>query len=205
MLKTTDGTIDPTSRNWALSLPFVFFAGTLLLALGLAFLNSRSGSVNLMPGESLALPALVLIAVYAFALDALLRRKGGLRRPEHAKPRRILLLVSTFVAAPVLGLLVAPALNGLFVSGAAQEVVVSVEHIETRTVSRSDQLHYYAHIAPGEAIKAGIAPGRYFMGRYDKAWAPDAIRPLPEVDRIRIRFRPGLFGANTLLAALPDD
>ena len=205
MLNASDGNIDPTSRNWALSLPFVFFAGTLLLAVGLAFLNSRSGSVNLMPGESLALPALVLIGLYVFALNAMLLRKGGLRHPAHAKPRRILLLVSTLAASPVLGLIIAPALNGLVFSGPGQSVVVAIEHIESRPVSRSERIHYYARIEATEAIRAGIAPGRYFMGCYDEAWEPDAIRPLSEVDRVRILFRPGLFGAKALLAVLPED
>ncbi len=205
MLKTTDKNLDQQSRNWALALPFVFFAGTLLLAVALAFLNTRFGSVNMMPGESLALPALVLIGLYVFALNALLLRKGGLRHPAHAKPRRILLLVSTLAASPVLGLLVAPALNGLVFSGPGQSVVVAIEHIESQPVSRSDQIHYYARIEATEAIRAGIAPGRYFMGRYDEAWEPDAIRPLSEVDRVRILFRPGLFGAKALLAVLPED
>ena len=75
-----------------------------MLALGLAVLNVRYGSLHLLPGESLWLPAAIFIVIYAMLLNGQLLR--GLALPGGHVCR--LLVAVSLVAAPVLDLLVAP-------------------------------------------------------------------------------------------------
>ena len=193
--------IDAHTKRKILLLPFLFFAVTLVLAAGLAGLNALTGSsLNLLPGESLRAPAFVLILLYAISLNRQLKR-AGLEHAVHSKPRLALLTLSTLVAAPVLGLLLAPALNGLMSLGGESTSIASVVGVESTHVKRSNRLHYYARIEAG----AGLPAGRYFLGRYDWAWAPEyANSPLNEIKQIGIRYRTGMLGARTLLEAVPS-
>ena len=191
---------DARTQRAVLVPPFAFFAATLVLALCLAVLNARYGSLNLLPGESLWLPATIFIVVYAMLLNGHLLR-AGLALPERARIRHLLVAVSTLVAAPVLGLLVAPALNGLIGAGPERIAVVRVAGIETSHVSRSARLHYYARLDSGAAP---LPPGRYFMGRYDEAWElPATSAPPLQIVQVSVRYRTGLLGARTLLEVVP--
>ena len=191
---------DARTQRAVLVPPFAFFAGTLVLALALAVLNARFGSLNVLPGESLWLPAVILITLYAMLLNGHLLR-AGLALPERARIRHLLVAVSTLVAAPVLGMLVAPALNGLIGAGPERIAVVGIAGIETTHVSRSSRLHYYARL---DESAAPLPPGRYFMGRYDEAWEPPETLATPlSITHVSVRYRTGLLGARTLLEVAP--
>lgn len=191
----------PRVQRAVLLRPFLFFAGALLLALLFAVLNTYFGSLNLLPGESLWFPGLILIGLYAFLLNASLLR-AGLALPERERARYLLVAVSTLAASPVLGLLIAPAVNGLVGTGPERIAVVPVSRIESTTVSRSSRLHYYARL-DGSLESAGLPPGRYFMRRYDEAWEPpEAAVPL-SITQVSVRYRTGLLGARTLLEVVP--
>lgn len=184
-----------------LLLPFAFFAGSLVLALALAALNATFGSLNTLPGERLWLPGAALITLYGLALNAQLRRAGLAQDGQATKLRRILLAVSTLAATPVLGLLVAPAINGLGGAGPDSMVVAPVARIESSPVRRSRKIHYFALL---HDTSPDLPPGRYFMGRYDHAWSPDdAGVTLSEIRQVSVRYRTGLLGARTLLAVEP--
>ena len=195
------GTPAQPSKRRILLLPFAFFAGSLVLAVGLAALNTTFGSLNTLPGETLWLPAAALIALYAWSLNAQLRRAGLTQDGQATKLRRILLSASTLAAAPVLGLMVAPAVNGLGGTGPDSAVVAPVTRIESTPVRRSRKIHYFAHL---NDTSPDLPPGRYFMGRYDHAWSPDdAGIPLSSIRQVNVRYRMGLLGARTLLAVEP--
>lgn len=194
---------DPTQRSKLriLLLPFAFFAGSLVVALALAALNAQFGSLNTLPGESLWLPGATLIAIYALTLNTQLQRAGLAQKVQAIKLRRILLAVSTLAATPVLGLLIAPALNGLGASGPEHTAVAPVVRIESSPVRRSRRIHYFAHL---NDASPDLPPGRYFMGRYDNAWSPDDSKAsLSEIKQVSVRYRTGLLGARTLLAVEP--
>ena len=154
------------SKRRTLLLPFAFFIGSLVLAVALAALNAAFGSLNTLPGERLWLPAGGLIALYALALNTQLRQAGLAADGQATKLRRLLQAVSTLAAAPVLGLMVAPAINGLGSAGPDNVVVAPVARIESSPVRRSRQIHYFAHL---HDATPDLPPGRYFMGRYDRA------------------------------------
>lgn len=195
--------LDPNKRQRVLLLPFGFFAMTLLLALVLAGLNALFGSVNRLPGENLMWPALALIAFYVWGLYVLLCRVG-LQGSEFQRIRQILIAVSTLAASPVIGWLIAPGLNGLMASGPEVVEVVPVQRFDTSYVKNKRLPHYYAIVAAG-ATSAALPAGRYFMGRYDAAWRPGDDKPLSDIKRVAVRYRPGLLGARTLLEAVPAD
>lgn len=94
--------------------------------------------------------------------------RAGLALPERTRVRHLLVAVSTLVAAPVLGIAVAPALNGLIGAGPERIAVVGIAGIETTHVSRGSRLHYYARL---DEAAASLPPG-VVMGRYDEAWSP---------------------------------
>ncbi|MFT3848433.1 MAG: hypothetical protein QM739_07065 [Propionivibrio sp.] len=197
--------LDRITRRNVLLLAFGFFAGTLLLALALAALNFRLGSVNLLPGESLWLPSVVLIMLYALMLNASLAI-AGLQAPAYRKIRRVLIGVSTLAASPVIGLFVVPAINGLAATGPEQAVVVPVRGIELSYAKNRRTPYYYARVAHDAAAARQLPAGRYFMGRYDRAWSPRGIDVRPEdIRSVRIRYRSGLLGARTLLEVMPED
>ena len=189
------------SKRRILLLPFAFFIGSLVLAVALSALNAAFGSLNTLPGERLWLPAVGLIALYALALNTQLRQAGLAADGQATKLRRLLQAVSTLAAAPVLGLMVAPAINGLGSAGPDSVVVAPVARIESSPVRRSRQIHYFAHL---HDATPDLPPGRYFMGRYDRAWSPaDTGVPLTEIRQVSVRYRTGQLGARTLLAVEP--
>ena len=176
---------------------------TLLLALALAGLNALFGSVNRLPGEDLMWPALALIAFYVWALYVLLCRVG-LQGAEFQRIRQILIAVSTLAASPVIGWLITPGLNGVVATGPEVTQVVPVQRFDTSYVKNQRLPHYYAIVVAG-ADSAALPAGRYFMGRYDAAWRPGDDKPLGDIKRVAVRYRPGLFGARTLLEAMPAE
>ena len=187
------------ARRKVLLLPFVFFAAVLTLAIVLAVSNRGLGSVNMLPGEHLRLPAALMIFSYAWMLSRHLRR-AGLLRPEHGRFRASLVAASSVVAAPVFGLLIAPAINGLAGLGEEVTVLAPVVRIEARYMRHGRRLYYYARIAEDAALPRGA----YYLGRYDQSWAPMyENEPLERIHTVRIRYRTGLLGARTLLEAVP--
>ncbi len=194
---------DPAQRTTRriLLLPFAFFAGCLVVAVALAALNAQFGSLNTLPGESLWVPGTLLVAIYALTLNAQLRLAGLADEAQATRLRRILLAVSTLAASPVIGLMIAPAINGLGATGPDSVVVAQVIRIESSPVRRSRKIHYFAHL---NDASPDLPPGRYFMGRYDNAWSPEGSSiPLPEIKLVSVRYRTGLFGARTLLSVEP--
>jgi len=197
--------LDKAARRTVLLLPFTFFGGTLLLALALAVLNARLGSVNMLPGESLWLPASVLVTLYASALDRSLA-SVGLQASVFRKIRCIFVAVSTLAAGPVIGLLIAPTINGLAATGPERTVVAPVQNIELSYMKHRRTPYYYARITGDAATARQLPGGRYFMGSYDQAWSPPSIDVrLEDIRSVRMRYRGGLLGARTLLEVVPEN
>ena len=190
----------PHARRQALLAPLLHFAALLLLTLVLAFANSRAGSLNLLPGDSLALPAALLVAAYAGWLYWRLQRLG-LSGAEQWRPLMLLTGVSTLLAAPVIGLLLAPAINGLAAAGPEEVSRQPVLRIEAQAQRHSPDFYYYAHLAAGGVLPAGP----YFMGRYAEPWSPGAGEEAAGIRQVSVHYRRGVLGARSLLAVYPDD
>lgn len=193
-------TVGPATRRRALLAPLLHFAALLLLTLALAFANARFGSLNLLPGDSLAPPALLLVAAYAWCLYRRLLRLG-LVGPEQRRPVFLLTTVSTLLAAPVIGWLLVPAINGLVAAGPEEVSRQPVLRIEAQAQRHGPDFYYYAHLAASDVLPAG----RYFMGRYAEAWAPEVGEDAADIRQVSVRYRRGILGARSLLEVYPDD
>lgn len=181
--------------------PLLGFVAVLLLTVALAATNSAIGSsLVLAPGESLGLVGACLIAAYAVAIDRLcVRLPGG----DDRRSRWVMVALSTALSAPVIGLLVTPALNGLGSWGPTLSHEVIVSQIETTSISKSNRLRYWARIVP-QAMGANAPPaGRYPLGTYSKGWQPPEGIEASRFSRVRVTHRVGLLGAITVMEALP--
>lgn len=186
-----------TQRNVLLTF-FGFFAGPLALTVMLAALNSKLGSLQIHPRDSLWFPALVLVAAHALALNQCMRRLG-FASAAHRKGRSIVVAISTLMAWPMYGMLIAPGLNGLGTSTSMVHTY-QVSRVDDNAVTRSKRRHYYAVVNyPADAA------GRYFLGSYAQAWSagdgglePTAIRYVDVV------HADGLLGARVILRVIPS-
>ncbi len=177
-----------------------FFGVALLVSVLLASMNAWTGSLHLAPGESLTLPSLALLVAYACGLDKALRRALPGTGRQALKQRWVLGGASTLLAAPVLGLVTAPALNGLAGTSAQQSEPLRLVSVSSHTSRGNQRPHYFARL---EAVGTGSLPaGRYFLGTYAQAWSPQGELPVPGTS-VLVTYRRGLLGKTTVLSAMP--
>lgn len=176
---------------------FGFFAGPIAIALVLAVLNSKHGSLHTHPRDILWVMTALLMAMHALALNTCLYR-AGIVSEVHKKGRRIVVAVSTLVAMPIYGLLVSPGVNGLGTQTPYSQTF-QVARVENNVVPKSTRRHYYAVVNyPAESS------GRYFLGTYGKGWQPGdgGLQP-GDIRYVDVVYAQGLLGARVILKATP--
>ncbi len=185
-----------------LLLPTGAFFATTFLAFGLAMANAWRGGPHLAPQERLWPFSLGLIALYCAGLFLSLRGPAPVSAPvrRRAPTRLVAVTVSTLASAPVIALLLVPALNGVAGLSAERSTVLELQALTRHTGRTQSSAYYFARLEP--LAQSTLPAGRYFVGRYGAPWIPGERVPVAGT-RFEVRYRTGLLGATSVLSALP--
>jgi hypothetical protein len=138
------------------ALPFAIPA---LVTLALVFTVGEGWPRNIPPGSGLK-----LAGFFVTALTGLLVWRIATRKLADIRVRKVAALLcglTGLMGWPVWSVGVLPSINGS-VLGEPQTVSMVLERTETTTVSRSNRLNHWAHLAPQNA-DAPVGAGRYFI------------------------------------------